>query len=56
VQRVQLRENIFERNTECKSEILGFRDCIGAELSICIIPPIIYNFLRPWTYLIWRTM
>ena len=25
-------------------------DCIGVELSVCIIPPIIYNLLSSWTY------
>jgi len=40
----------FERNTECKSETLGFVGLYWVELSVCIIPPIIYNLLPPWTY------
>ena len=40
----------FERNTECKSETLGFVGLYWVELSVCIIPPVIYNLLSPWTY------
>jgi hypothetical protein len=47
---VRVKECRFERNTECKSEILGFVGLYWVELSVCIIPPIIYNLLPPWTY------
>jgi hypothetical protein len=40
----------FERNTEYKSETLGFVGLYWVELSVCIIPSIIYNPLPPWTY------
>jgi hypothetical protein len=39
----------FERN-ECKSETLSFVGLYWVELSVYIIPPIIYNLLLPWTY------
>jgi hypothetical protein len=39
----------FERN-KCKSETLGFVGLYWVELSVCIIPPLIYNQLPPWTY------
>jgi hypothetical protein len=39
----------FERN-ECKSETLIFVGLYWVELSVCIIPPLIYNLLPPWTY------
>ena len=39
----------FERN-ECKSETLGFVGLYWVELSVCIIPPLIYNLLPSWTY------
>ena len=32
------------------SETLGFVGLYWVELSVCIIPPIIYNLLPPWTY------
>ena len=44
----------FERNTECKSETLDFVGLYWVELSVCIIPPIIYNLLPLWTYPILR--
>jgi hypothetical protein len=47
---VRVKECRFERNTECKSETLGFVGLYWVELSVCIIPPIIYNLLPPWTY------
>jgi len=52
LQRVQLWEWVcrFERVSECKSETLGFLGLYWVELSVCIIPPIIYNLLPPWTY------
>ena len=59
---VQVQSNVcesekyrFEINTECKSETLGLFGLYWVELSVCIIPPIIYNLLSPWTYPIWRT-
>ena len=40
-----------EGESECvKSETLGFGIVLGLSLSVCIIPPIIYNLLPPWTY------
>jgi hypothetical protein len=42
----------FERNTEYKSETLCFVGLYWVELSVCIIPQIIYNLLPPWTYLV----
>ena len=39
----------FERN-ECKSETLVFVGLYWVELSVCIIPPLIYNLLLPWMY------
>ena len=47
---VRVRKCRFERNTECKSETLGFVGLYWVELSVYIIPPIIYNLLPPWTY------
>jgi hypothetical protein len=47
---VRVKECRFEKNTECKSETLGFVGLYWVELSVCIIPPIIYNLLPPWTY------
>jgi len=47
---VRVKECRFERNTECKSETLGFVGLYWVELSVCIIPPLIYNLLPPWTY------
>ena len=47
---VRVKMSIFERNTKCKSETLGFVGLYWVELSVCIIPPIIYNLLPPWTY------
>ena len=47
---VRVKECKFERNTECKSETLGFVGLYWVELSVCIIPPIIYNLLPSWTY------
>jgi hypothetical protein len=47
---VRVKECRFERNTECKSETLGFVGLYWVELSICIIPPIIYNLLSLWTH------
>jgi len=47
---VRVKECRFERNTECKSETLGFVGLYWVKLSVCIIPPIIYNLLPPWTY------
>jgi len=49
---VRVKRSIFERNTKCKSETLGFVGLYWVELSVCIIPPIIYNLLPPWTYLV----
>lgn len=31
-------------------ETLGFGSVLGLSLSVCIIPPNIYNLLPPWTY------
>jgi hypothetical protein len=47
---VRVKECRFERKTECKSETLGFVGLYWVELSVCIIPPLIYNLLPPWTY------
>ena len=47
---VRVRKCRFERNTECKSKTLGFVGLYWVDLSVCIIPPIIYNLLPPWTY------
>ena len=49
---VRVRKSRFERNTKCKSETLGLLGLYRVELSVCIIPPIIYNMLPPWTYLV----
>jgi hypothetical protein len=49
---VRVRKSRFERNTECKSETLSFVGLYWVELSVCIIPLIIYNLLPPWTYLV----
>ena len=40
----------FEKNTERKSETLGFVGLYWVVLSVYIIPSIIYNLLSPWTY------
>jgi len=53
---LRVRQNKFEKNTECKGEKLFFWDCIGIKYDVCIILSIIYNLLPPWTYLIWGTM
>ena len=47
---LRVSKSKFERNTECKSETLGFMGLYWVELSVCIIPQIIYNLLPPWTY------
>ena len=47
---VRVNKCRFERNAECKSETLGFVGLYWVELSVCIIPPIIYNLLPLWTY------
>jgi hypothetical protein len=47
---VRVKECRFERVSECKSETLGFLGLYWVELSVCIIPPIIYNLLPPRTY------
>lgn len=49
VRDLRVRQNKFEKNTECKSEIPGFFfwDCIGIKYGVCIIVPIIYNLLPP---------
>ena len=49
---LRVRKSRFERNTKCKSETLGLLGLYRVELSVCIIPPIIYNLLSPWTYLV----
>jgi hypothetical protein len=49
---VRVKRSRFKRKTECKSETLGFVGLYWVELSVCIIPPIIYNLLPPWTYLV----
>jgi hypothetical protein len=49
---LRVRKSRFERNTKCKSETLGLLGLYRVELSVCIIPPIIYNMLPPWTYLV----
>jgi hypothetical protein len=33
----RVRKSIFEKNTKCKSETLGFWDFIRVNLSVCII-------------------
>jgi hypothetical protein len=40
--------------SERKSETLGFLGLYQVELSVCIIPPIIYNLLSPRTYPVLR--
>jgi hypothetical protein len=47
-----VRKSRFERNTKCKSETLGLLGFYRVELSVCIIPLIVYNLLPPWTYLV----
>jgi hypothetical protein len=47
---VRVKKSRFERNIECRSETLGFVGLYWVELSVCIIPPIIYNLLPPWMY------
>jgi len=47
---VRVKKSRFERNTKCKSETLGFVGLYWLELSVCIIPLIIYNLLPPWTH------
>jgi hypothetical protein len=50
---VRVKKSRFKRNIECKSETLGFVGLYWVELSVCIIPPIIYNLPPPlWSYLI----
>jgi hypothetical protein len=44
----------FEKNTERKSETLGFVGLYWVVLSVYIIPSIIYNLLSPWTYPVLR--
>ena len=51
---VRVKKNRLERNTECKSETLGFVGLCWVELSVCIISSIIYNLLPPWMYPVLR--
>ena len=51
---VRVKKSRLERNTECKSETLGFVGLCWVELSVCIISSIIYNLLPPWMYPVLR--